>query len=149
MKNTQKYINKSILSIDWGTKNIGLCLFNNGRDPFPLPFAQIPNLGNIETIEEIRQIYSEEVFDLIILGLPKHKDGSDSEMTKLIRKFKGELEKRFQKVLILFQDEALSSFEAEERMKNSPRYNFKIDKSQLDALAAVIILEEWLDSEAL
>ena len=149
MKNTQKYVNKSILSIDWGTKNIGFCLFNNGRDPFPLPFNQILNQGNKETIEEILQIYNDEFFDLIILGLPRHKDGSDSDMTKLIRKFKEELEKDFQKVPIFFQDEALSSFEAEERMKNSPKYNFKIDKSQLDALAATIILEEWLDSEAL
>ena len=109
-------------------------------DPFPLPFTQILNQGNQETIKEILQIYNEEFFDLIILGLPKHKDGSDSEMTKLIRKFKGELEKTFKKFLYLFQDEALSSFEAEERMKNSPKYNFKIDKSQLDALAATIIL---------
>ena len=45
-----------------------------------------------------------------------------------------------------FQDEALSSFEAEDRMKNSPKYNYKIDKNHLDALAASIILEEWLDS---
>ena len=46
-----------------------------------------------------------------------------------------------------FQDETLSSFEAEQRMINSPRFNFKIDKKQIDSLAASIILEDWIKSE--
>ena len=42
------------------------------------------------------------------------------------------------------QDETLSTFEAESRMKESPRYNFKIDPKQIDALAASIILEDFV-----
>ncbi len=49
---------------------------------------------------------------------------------------------------LFFQDESLSTFEAEERMRESPRYNFKVDKKQLDALAASIILEDFLSAES-
>ena len=38
----------------------------------------------------------------------------------------------------------MSSFEAENRMKNSPQYNFKIDLKHIDAVAASIILEDFM-----
>ena len=64
-------------------------------------------------------------------------------MTKKVREFKESLESKIRSN-IFFQNEFLSSYEAEDRMKNSARYNFKVDKTQVDSLAATIILEEWL-----
>lgn len=145
-KNKDIFDGEIVLSIDFGTKNIGFCLFNIGRDPFPLPFEQIKNTGDEKSIEYIKGLISNEFIGLIVLGLPKHKDGSDSDMTKIIRAFYLNLTKSVYPTPCFYQDEALSSFEAEDRMKNSPRYNFKIDKSRLDAVAASIILEEWLES---
>lgn len=145
-KNNEKYSGKTALSIDYGTKNVGFCLHGIGRDPFPLPFEQIFNNSDEDVINYIERVYSDEYFDFIVLGLPKHKDGSNSEMTNTILRFHEKLKMKFKDLDIFFQDEALSSYEAEDRMKNSPKYNFKIDKAKLDALAASIILEEWLSS---
>ena len=149
MNNAEYSKNKTILCIDYGTKNIGLCLFTGGRDPFPLPYLQIKNAGEEKVTHQLGEIIDDEVVEIIVIGLPKHKDGNDSEMTKLIRKFRETLESTFSGLEFFFQDEALSSFEAEDRMKNSPRYNFKIDKTKVDALAASIILEEWLQQDKL
>jgi putative holliday junction resolvase len=145
-KNKDIFKGKSVLSIDYGTKNVGFCLFSIGLDPFPLPFDQISNRGDEDVIGYIENLIRDEFIEVVVLGLPKHKDGKDSQMTKIIRNFHQALTKRIHDTPCFFQDEALSSFEAEDRMKNSPQYNFKIDKSRLDALAASIILEEWLDS---
>jgi len=147
LKNKERFNGKTVLSIDYGTKNIGFCLFGIGRDPFPLPFEQIINTGDSTVIDHIQNLHNNEFFEVIVIGLPKHKDGNDSEMTKVIRKFSSLLSKTMSSIPCFFQDEALSSFEAEDRMKNSPKYNYKIDKNHLDALAASIILEEWLDSK--
>lgn len=147
LPNREIFSGKTALSIDYGTKNIGFCLFGIGRDPFPLPFEQIINKGDSAVLDHIQNIHDNEFFEIIVLGLPKHKDGNDSEMTKIIRKFANLLCEKMHPIPCFFQDEALSSFEAEDRMKNSPKYNYKIDKNHLDALAATIILEEWLDSE--
>ena len=56
----------------------------------------------------------------------------------------GQLLTQALKVPVYKQDETLSSFEAEERMRNSPRYNFKVDLSMIDSVAATIILEDFL-----
>ncbi len=143
MTNAEKYDRQTILCIDYGTKNIGFCLYKIGIDPFPMPFLQIKNKTTDASISSIIEIINDECVDIIVLGLPLHKDGNDSEMTKMVRSFKSQLET--QKLPpIQFQNEFLTSYEAEDRMKSSARYNFKVDKNQVDSLAASIILEEWL-----
>ena len=143
MQFSNKYDRKTILCIDYGTKNIGFCIFKIGIDPFPMPFSQIKNLTKEKSIQSILNLIDEEFVDVIVIGLPLHKDGNDSEMTKTVREFTSELSNTID-LPIYFQNEYLTSYEAEDRMKNSARYNFKIDKSQVDSLAASIILEEWL-----
>lgn len=145
MTNAETYQNSTVLCIDYGTKNIGLSLFKIGIDPFPMPFSQIKNTALESSLKEITTIIDDEVVDIIVLGLPLHKDGNDSEMTKKVREFKSSLESKIS-LDIFFQNEFLTSYEAEDRMKNSARYNFKVDKTQVDSLAASIILEEWLKS---
>lgn len=143
MTNAEKYDQQTILCIDYGTKNIGFCLYKVGIDPFPMPFIQIKNKSIDDSIFRIIEIINDECVDVVVLGLPLHKDGNDSEMTKIVRNFKAQLET--QKLPpVQFQNEFLTSYEAEDRMKSSARYNFKVDKNQVDSLAASIILEEWL-----
>lgn len=142
-----KYNHKTVLCIDYGTKNIGFSILKIGIDPFPMPFNQIKNLSKEKSIKEIITLIDDEFIEVIVIGLPLHKDGNESEMTKNVRQFKMDLEKLI-KLPIHFQNEFLTSFEAEDRMKNSARYNFKVDKTQVDSLAASIILEEWLKTNA-
>lgn len=145
-KNFGNLEGKAILGIDFGTKSIGLATFTPGRDPFPLLYDQIPGANSPKAIQAISQLASNEGIELIVLGLPLLNDGADSDLTKKVRKFKAQLEQSLETdpIPIELQDESYTSFEAEERMKNSPRFNFKIDKSKLDAMAASIILEDYI-----
>ena len=144
--NFQKFSKKTIISIDYGTKNVGICVFTPGRDPFPMPYSQIKNTSQSQLLEKINKIITDEAVEIIVLGLPTYTDGNESEMTRTVRDFSKVLIGTFPHVPLYLQNEMLSSFEAEERMKSSPQYNFKIDKNKIDSLAAVIILEEWLQS---
>ncbi|MFT6068219.1 MAG: putative Holliday junction resolvase [Bacteriovoracaceae bacterium] len=141
--NSEKFAGKHLLSIDYGTKVMGLASFHMGRDPYPLCFGRIIYESDEESIKEIQAHIEENAFDILILGLPLYTDGTESEMTKRVRGF-GELLKQETSLRVYLQDETLSSFEAEDRMKNSPAYNFKVDMKKIDEVAASIILEDFL-----
>ena len=64
-------------------------------------------------------------------------------MTKTIKSFIEKMEKALE-IPIFSVDETLTTFEAEERMKQDPRYNFQVDLKKIDELCAAIIIEEFL-----
>jgi putative Holliday junction resolvase len=65
-------------------------------------------------------------------------------MTVRVEAFSALLEEALAPLPLFQQDEALSSTEARERMRESARYNFKVDTAKIDELAASIILEDFL-----
>ena len=143
-KNYQAHLSKNVLAIDYGTKYVGLAQFQIGRSPFPTPYERLSYQSDDILIKDIEKVVLDESIDIIMLGIPYYLDGNESKMTKTIKTFGDLVKKHFPEVLFFHQDETLSSFEAESRMKNSPQYNFKIDPLKIDALAASIILEDWL-----
>ncbi len=142
--NFNKWLNQNILAIDYGTKNTGLASFCPGRDPFPTPYGRIIYQNKPQLILEIKKVIDDNSIDLVVLGVPFLLDGKETEMTRRIKNFAVSLAAEIQPTPLETQDETLSSFEAEERMKNSPQYNFKIDLKHLDAVAATIILEDFM-----
>lgn len=143
--NYQKFLGETILALDYGTKFTGLALYTPGRDPFPLPHSKIKFESNEQLLKALKKIIDEEIVTLIVLGLPRFTDGKESTWTKTVQNFSQTLKLNLGLPLFL-QDETLSTFEAEERMKSSPRYNFKVDYNQIDALSAAIILEDFIRS---
>lgn len=131
-----------LLGIDYGSKVVGTALYHLGRDPFPLPYERIVVKSEAQVLSSLKQMVSDELIDVIILGVPYMVDGRETDLSKKIKSFGQELAKICQ-VPVYEQDETLSTFEAQERMKNSPRYNFKVDPKQLDSLCAAIILEDF------
>lgn len=140
---------KTILGIDYGTKVIGLAKYTFDRDPFPLLLGRIVNKTQKQVLDELKVFIEDEFVDLIVLGLPLYLDGNESNMTKEVRGFAQELGIALSHIPIFFQDEGLSSFEAEERMKKDPRFSFKVDMKTIDAVAASIIIEQFLSEKIL
>ncbi len=134
---------KTILALDFGEKYIGVASFCVNRDPYPTPYGRIANKGEEHVIKELRAIVENECVELIVIGLPHLIDGKKTTTTAKAQVFLDMIRKRFT-LLIEEQDETLSTFEAESRMKNSPRYNFQVDYSQIDAVAASVILEDFI-----
>ena len=144
----EKFKNKKILAIDFGTKMAGLARFCEGRDISPYPYGSLKYVNDDKLISEIIKIVKETSTDIAVLGIPRLLDGKETSMSKKIRNFGKKLGDKLGSIPLFFQDESLSTFEAEERMRESPRYNFKVDNKQIDALAASIILEDFLFSES-
>ena len=107
----------------------------------------IKNIDRQKTLDQLSAMISDEAVDVVVIGLPHHKDGNRSAMTELIDGFARELKSLNPSLPFYFQDETLSSTEAQERMKNSPKYNFKIDLTRVDLVAATIILEDFINNE--
>jgi putative Holliday junction resolvase len=134
---------KNILALDYGERFIGLATFCVNRDPFPTPYGRIANLSKDEVIYQMRKVINDELIDLLVIGLPYLTDGKKTSTTTKVQEFIHFIKNHFT-LPIYEQDETLSTFEAESRMKNSPRYNFKIDLKQIDAVAASVILEDFI-----
>lgn len=145
--NYEHFKGQKILSIDYGTKITGLAEFTPDSDPYPLRGGRVIYESDEQLIEELIQRVNDEFFEIIVIGLPHHKDGSPSDQTKKVQNFAHEFKAKVPDLIFFFQDETLSTREAKERMQNSPEFNFKIDYQKLDEVSAVIILEDFIRSE--
>ena len=139
--------NKHLLGIDYGRKFTGLGTYKVGIDPFPLAWGRIKYENDDQLIKEIQQIINDEFIEIIVVGLPFFTDGKESTMTKTIRAFNTKLAETVN-LPVYVVDETLTTFEAEERMKNDPKYNFQVDLKQIDAVSATIIIEQFVKNSS-
>ena len=134
--------NKRILAIDYGRKVTGVAQFHVDSDPFPITFGKIIYKSDEQLQSEICKIVEDEFIDILVIGVPYFTDGNESTLTKEIKAFIAQLNTKLN-IPVYEEDETLTTFEAEERMKNDPAYNFKVDMKKIDELCAVIILEQF------
>jgi len=128
---------RKILALDLGASRIGVAMAE-GNLVSTLP--TIDSKNREEAIQRILQIVRQEMVDKIVLGLPKGNLQSED----LVRSFAIELNKAIS-LPIEFEDETLTSKEAERMLKNlkvnpqSEKY-----KKEIDKLSAKLILEQHL-----
>lgn len=139
----ENYNGKVLLGIDYGHKKTGLAIYRWGIDPCPTPYLTIFQSDLHKLLAEILSVISDECIDVIICGLPKHADNSDSQSTIRVKNFSKKLEESCP-LPIHFQDEHLSSYEAKQRMQESHLESF--EDGYVDKLAATIILEDFIKS---
>lgn len=114
-----------------------------GIDPCPTPYDTVFESNIDRLVKTITTIIENECIDIIILGLPTHADGSDSDSTKRVRFFENKLATQIS-LPIAHQDEKLSSFEAKERLKESMLEGGQFKEGYIDQLSATIILEDFI-----
>lgn len=85
----------------------------------------------------------EDGLDRVVVGLPVHLDGQPHDEAARTREIAGVLERRL-RVPVTLQDERLTSIEAEQRLAERER-DWRKRKQRLDAAAAAVILQEYLD----
>ena len=136
--------NKTVAAIDYGRKFTGVALFGR-HDPYPLPYDRILYSNDKKLAQDIKIIIENENVDVLVVGVPFLTDGTATKMTQDVRAFINTISSVLN-IPIIEQDETLSTFEAKDRMEKSPQYNFKVDLQKIDALAASIILEDFLKS---
>jgi putative holliday junction resolvase len=103
----------NILAIDYGEKTIGLAWMQEGLDVV-LPFGTLKIQDQREKIKEITALVASEHIEKIVVGLPLTlADGSENSNTKRVREFGAALYKQTH-IPVVYVDERLSSFEADE-----------------------------------
>jgi putative Holliday junction resolvase len=134
-----------ILSFDFGLRRIGVAVGQTATD----------TASSLETVSHRREpdwvaidrLVKEWKPSTLLVGLPLGPEGEETEMSKAARRFGAALKKRFS-LELAFANERLSSRAARERfveLRASGSVRRK-GVSQLDAMAAQIILENWLQS---
>lgn len=123
------------LGIDYGEKRIGIALSDeNGEMAFP--HLVVENKNNTKNaLEKIKKICLEKKVNVVVFGESKNFDMVDNSIMKDIKIFAEELKKETG-LKIFFQPEYMTSAQAEHTQG-------KNDK--LDASAATIILQSYLD----
>jgi putative Holliday junction resolvase len=138
-----------VLGVDFGERRIGLAVSDrtgtlaspirtidrrdSGADPVTLIVNTLHELAHDDPIERV------------IVGLPRRLDGTDSDETARVRQLAVDLATRTGLPIDL-QDERLSSREAEQRLALRVR-NWRKRKKLLDAAAAAVVLQDWLDGQ--
>ena len=125
-----------IIGLDWGARRCGVALSDEKRSfVFERPQINIKNQQDL--VEAVIRIIDEEKTVGIVIGLPLHADGSDSDTTKAVREFASMLVSRTD-LPILFIEENLTSAAAEQEIGHK---NMSKMKQKLDSVSARIILE--------
>lgn len=135
-----------ILALDFGQKNIGVAI----SDPFGWSAQGLETIRRKqetdikESIQKIANLVEQYQVQKIVIGFPKNMNNTCGERAEKTLLFKSKLEKSFSIPIILW-DERLSSAGAE-RILLEADVNRKKRKTLIDKMAAVFILQGYLDS---
>ncbi|HSX47643.1 MAG TPA: Holliday junction resolvase RuvX [Patescibacteria group bacterium] len=125
------------LGVDFGDKRLGLAITSLSAK-LPEPYLTLIIDNNI--FKTLKQIITSENIKNVIVGMPRSLSGQDTDQTSKTKDFIDNLKKEV-KIPIIEKDETLTSVKAEEEL-NSIGQQYK--KTDIDALSAVYILEDWL-----
>ena len=125
----------SIIGLDIGEKRIGVARANTiARISEPLA-----TLNNDQGFDEALQAVLDEYQpDILVVGLPRNMNGLETPQTAYSKAFTQQKLLKYN-IPIVFQDETLSSREAEARLQGK-----KYTKADIDSQAAAIIIEDYL-----
>jgi putative Holliday junction resolvase len=135
-----------ILGIDMGRRRVGLAI----SDPTatlarPLATLTIEGKSALDrVVHEIERLSAEaDGLGAVVVGMPARLDGSATAQTAEVAAFLTQLRTRIT-IPVHQEDERLTSRDAEARLARRQR-DWRKRKAQLDAAAAAIILQDYLD----
>lgn len=131
-----------VMGFDFGLKRIGVAM-GQRLSCTAQPVGTISADNGIPNPEQLAKLIEEWRPDGFVVGLPLNMDGTASELSKRANKFCNRLQNNFRRPAYTL-DERLSTFEAKGiAAQRGHKGNYKQDP--VDAIAAVLILESWLD----
>lgn len=135
-----------VLGIDYGERRVGLAL----SDPLAMIAGPLPTLarrrGKRPPVAAVARLAEEKDVAEIVVGLPLDLSGEETEWTREVRAFGERLAERTG-LPVAYQDERMTSVRAERAVRSLglPRGR-REEKERIDAAAAVLILQAYLDA---
>jgi len=133
-----------LMGFDYGIQRTGIAI-GKQLTGIATPHTTLTSKQGQPDWESISRLIKEWRPQKLIVGLPLYLDQTESDLTKAARRFANRLHGRYGLPVETIQEQ-LSSREAEQRLKQARQQGRKkkIQKSDIDQLAAAIILESWL-----
>lgn len=132
-----------LLAIDYGRKRCGIAV----TDPLRIVATALATVPSAQLVTFVKDYVAREGVDEIIVGLPKTLAGEPSESMRYITPAINRLKKEIPGIPVVFHDERFTSTLAHRAMIDSGvKKNDRRDKAAIDRMAAVIILNGYLDS---
>ena len=129
------------MAIDYGGKRTGIAV----TDPLQIIATGLTTIASHELIPFLKKYMTDETVELIIIGLPKNWDESDTHGTGIAQAAIKKIQKKFPQIPLKTVDERYTSKMAKQAMidmgmKKMQRRN----KAIVDEIAATIMLQEYM-----
>jgi len=132
-----------IICIDYGGKRTGLAV----TDPLKIIATALTTIDTKELIPYLKKYFQQEAVELMLIGMPKNWDDSDTHSTPLVQKAILQLKKEFPAIPIQEVDERYTSKLASQAMvQMGMKKKERQVKGNVDQIAATIMLQEYLNN---
>ncbi len=128
-----------IIGLDVGEKRIGVAKADSDTK-IAVPVGYIHVDGT--EWQEIAKFANLQSTKLFVVGLPRSNEGNETKQSLYARNFAKTLAQKIPGAKVRLQDESLTSVEAEKRLKKRKK---KFEKGEIDAEAASIILQDFIE----
>jgi len=133
-----------ILAIDYGGKRTGIAV----TDPLQIIATGLETIESKELIPFLKKYMATEQVELIIIGLPKNWDDSDTHGTPLVQAAIKKIQKEFPAMPLKTVDERYTSKMAKDAMlEMGMKKKDRRVKGNVDVIAATIMLQEYMQSQ--
>lgn len=131
-----------ILALDYGTKRTGIAV----TDELQLIASGLTTVVTSELMDFLKDYFATEQVELVLVGEPKQKDGSHSQVEGDIQKFLENYAKEFSHIPFERVDERFTSKMAFQTMIDSGlKKKQRQNKALIDEISATIILQDYLN----
>ncbi len=135
-------MNGVVIGLDVGEKRIGVAI---GDRDTKIARPSNPLRNDEAVISNIGDLMSEHKTSVLVLGLPRDMNGSETDQSKYIRDFANRLTVKLNPNVI-FQDESLTSVIAEQNLRLGKDFSeVMLRDGTLDSAAAALILSDYLE----
>lgn len=132
------------IGVDVGTKRIGIAR----SDPLGMFAQAYGTFAPGEAIDQLRRLEDEDGIKALVVGWPLSPDGEENDSTAFVDTFVEDLHEHLPDVEVVRQDERFSSEIAIGNLREAGvRQPGRFDKGEVDAAAAAVILQDYLDAQ--
>ncbi|NNF56727.1 MAG: Holliday junction resolvase RuvX [Rhodothermaceae bacterium] len=131
-----------IAAVDYGTRRVGLAV----TDPLRLFAQPLGAFPPDEAVRQLQRLHERDGLATVVVGWPLLEDGTEGKATRRVEPFVGRLRNVLPGVVVVKQDERYTSQRAAEALVVAGvRKKARREKGRLDAAAATLILQDYLD----
>ncbi|MEM7187870.1 MAG: Holliday junction resolvase RuvX [Bacteroidota bacterium] len=130
-----------VLALDYGTKRTGVAV----TDELQLIASGLTTVHTADLLSFLQDYFAEEDVALVLVGEPRQKDGTHSEVEQEIAKFLVQFSKLFPAIPVQRVDERFTSKMAFQTMIDSGlKKKQRRNKALIDEISATILLQDYL-----